>query len=71
MATVSKVDPATTCSLEDFVEAGKQDELTYGNFSILMYRSSTVFAEQNLIDYYISELMTICVKVNSFTQDEI
>lgn len=67
----AKNDPALTYTLSDFVEIGKQDEMTYTNFSIIQYRMSTEFAEQNIIDYYLSELKSICLKITSLSEDEI
>lgn len=67
----AKNDPALTYTLSDFVEIGKQDEMTYTNFSIIQYRMSTEFAEQNVVDYYLSELKSICLKITSFSEDEI
>lgn len=67
----AKNDPALTYTLSDFVEIGQQDEMTYTNFSIIQYRMSTEFAEQNIIDYYLSELKSICLKITSLSEDEI
>ena len=64
-------NPALTYTLSDFVELGKQDEMTYNNFSIIRYRMSTEFAEQNIVDYYLSELRTICLKITSISEEEI
>lgn len=68
---VSRNDPALTYTLSDFVELGQQDEMTYSNFAIIRYKMSTEFAEQNVVDYYLSELKSICLKITSFTTEEI
>src|SRR5574344_729590 len=67
----AKNDPALTYTLSDFVEVGQQDEMTYSNFSIIQYRMSTEFAEQNIIDYYLSELKSICLNITNLSEEEI
>lgn len=67
----AKNDPALTYTLSDFISMGKQDEITYRNFSILRYNMKTEFAEQNILDYYLSELKNCCLKVTEFTEEEI
>lgn len=69
MATVN--DPSKTYTLQDFIDVGKQDEITYRNFSILRYAMQTEFAEQNILDYYLSELKNLCIKVNKITEEDI
>lgn len=69
MATVN--DPSKTYTLQDFIDVGKQDEITYRNFSILRYAMQTEFAEQNILDYYLSELKKLCIKVNKITEEDI
>lgn len=71
MAINAKNDPAKTYTLQDFIDVGKQDELTYRNFSILRYNMQTEFAEQNILDYYLRELKNLCVKVNKITHEDI
>lgn len=69
--TPSGNNPATTYTLTDFIAMKNQDELTYANFAIFDYKFGETFVEQSIIDYYIKEIKSICVKVNSFTVEEI
>ena len=71
MANISKNNPALTYTLAEFIDMKMQDELTYENFSIIRYEMQTKFAEQNIIDYYFRELKNICMKITSFTEEEI
>ena len=64
-------DPATTYTLSDFIAMKTQDELTYTNFGITDYKLGETFIEQSILDYYISELKSLCMKINSFTVEEI
>lgn len=69
MATIS--NPAKTYTIPDFIEQGQSDDLTYTNFSII--RNSTIgeFADINILDFYISEIKSICLRVETFSEDEI
>lgn len=68
----TKSNPARTYTLSDFVDIGRQDELTYGNFSTLFRKSDTFsYSDQNILDYYIDELKSICKKVTKLTTDDI
>lgn len=71
MSSLYKSNPALTYTLTDFIEVGKQDELTYTNFSILRYRMNTTFIEQNILDYYLAELKKLCKKITTFSEEEI
>lgn len=64
-------NPAKTYTLSDFVAMKNQDELTYANFAIFDYKFGEKFVEESVIDYYIKELKSTCVKVNSLTVEEI
>ncbi len=64
-------NPATTYTLPDFVADGVTDEQTYKNFSITRNTLDAQFVDIDLIDYYIDELKSICVKVTQFSTDEI
>ena len=64
-------NPAKTYTLSDFVAMKNQDELTYANFAIFDYKFGEKFVEESLIYYYIKELKSTCVKVNSLTLEEI
>lgn len=66
----AKNNPALTYTLSDFIAMKDQDELTYANFSIMNRSLSTEFVEQNILDYYLKELKSLCVKVNSITPEE-
>jgi len=70
MAIVTN-DPAMTYTLSDFINLGTQDETTYRNFSILSYRMNTEFVDQNILDYYLKELKSVCMKITDFTPEEI
>lgn len=64
-------NPATTYTLPDFVSDGVTDEQTYKNFSITRNTLDAQFVDIDLIDFYIDELKSICVKITEFTSDEI
>lgn len=64
-------DPALTYTLTEFIEIGTQDETTYRNFSILSYRMNTEFVDQNILDYYLKELKSLCMKITEFSDEEI
>ena len=63
--------PAETYTLTDFIAMQSQDELTYKNFAIFDYKFGETLIDQSVIDYYIKELKTICVKIDTFTAEEI
>lgn len=63
-------DPSKTYTLDMFIEYGKQDDLTYENFSILRSANSITFAEQCITDYYMDELRSISYTVTQFTEEE-
>ena len=69
--TITGNDPAKTYTIPDFISMKSQDELTYANFAIFDYKFGETFVEQSIIDYYVQELKSICVKVNSLTVEEI
>lgn len=62
--------PAETCTLEDFVEAGVNDEMTYTNFSILSSINGMQVLDHNIIDDYITELRALSVEVTGLTSSE-
>ena len=64
-------NPALTYTLSEFISLGMQDEMTYRNFSIISYRMNTEFVDQNILDYYIKELKSVCMKITEFTNEEI
>lgn len=68
----SRSNPARTYTLTDFVDIGRQDELTYGNFSTLFKKDNNFsYVDQNILDYYIEELKGICKKVTKISSEEI
>lgn len=67
----SKNSPENTYTLSDFVEAGKGDQTTYENFSILHYNQKTTYAEQNIMDYYLKELKEQSIVIDTVTNEEI
>ena len=64
-------NPAKTYTIPDFIDQGQSDDMTYTNFSVI--RNSTIgqFSEVNVLDFYINELKSICLKVETFSEDEI
>lgn len=69
----SKSNPALTATLEDFIQEGKTDQLTYKNFSITNQIGNISFVETNIIDFYLDELKAICVEIpiENITQEQI
>lgn len=64
-------DPSYAYTLEDFVRLGDQDDLTYYNFSILRSACNITFADQSILDYYISEMRSACKKVTDISKQEV
>ena len=56
-------DPALTYTLEDFINFGVNDEMTYRNFSILEVIDGKEFVDRNIIQDYLGELESICQRV--------
>ena len=69
--TTTGNSPAKTYTLTDFISMKTQDELTYVNFGIADYKFGEMFIEETVLDYYLKELKALCVKIDSFTQEEI
>ena len=69
--TTTGNNPAKTYTITDFINMKSQDELTYANFAIFDYKFGETFVEESIIDYYIDELKSICLKVTDFTTEEI
>ena len=61
MAGIS--NPSMTYTLEDFIEAGQSDQLTYTKFSIINEINGVKFASMNIVSDYINELKKLCVPV--------
>jgi len=71
MRVAKEHDPVYSYTLEDFVKLGDQDDLTYYNFSILRSADNITFADQSILDYYISEMRSSCKKVTDISKQEI
>lgn len=62
----SNSSPELTQSVEDFIELGISDEMTYSNFAVLakcLGDTNVVYAQDNVIYDYISELKKSCIQV--------
>lgn len=67
---IPKNNPAKSHTLEIFSSLKDQDELTYRNLSILRYQFGIEFAEDNIIDYYMTELKSICTAADTIDYSE-
>jgi hypothetical protein len=61
MAGIS--DPAYTYTLEDFVQTGQQDQLTYSYFSVVNEINGIKFTTYNIVNDYLDELKKLCVAI--------
>ena len=61
MAGIS--NPALSYTLEQFVDEGKSDQLTYSNFSVIREINGIKFTSFNILDSYLDELAKICIKI--------
>ena len=61
---MANINPATTTTLEDFIEMRSIDEMTYYNFSILEVINGVEHLNHNLIEDYLEELKSTCVTVD-------
>ena len=68
MATVG---PALTYTIEDFIAEGSADDMTYYNYSILRFSELGSFSETNILDFYLDEIKSICLKIKTFSEEEI
>lgn len=59
-----KVTPATTYTLDDFIEMKISDEMTYYNFSILQVVDGICHLDHNLIEDYLPELKAVCLTID-------
>ena len=50
---MANINPATTTTLEDFIEMRSIDEMTYYNFSILEVINGVEHLNHNLIEDYL------------------
>jgi len=64
-------DPAKEYTLSDFVNDQNIDEMTYRNFSATKKIYNMELVELNMLTLYIDELKSICLKVTSFSENEI
>lgn len=69
--TTSGNNPAITYTIPDFIAMKSQDELTYANFAIFDYKDGETFVEQSIVDFYINEIKSICIKVDSISVEEV
>ena len=78
-------DASITHTLYDYIEFNGSDETSYGNFAIkrkenIYYKQEketkerkqeyAIFYETNILDYYLDQLKAICLKVDTFTNEE-
>ena len=61
---MANINPATTTTLEDFIEMRSIDEMTYYNFSILEVINGVEHLNHNLIEDYLEELESACITVD-------
>ena len=64
-------NPAKTFTISDFISEGESDDMTYANFSILQKSTIGQYAERNILDFYLEEIKKICLKIETFTEEEI
>lgn len=62
--------PDQTCSWEDFVASGTNDDMTYRNFSIIERIKGMEIIDHCLIDDYIPELKSLCMQITGLTSAE-
>lgn len=67
----SVIDPSTTYTIDDFIEEGKSDDMTYCNYSILRNSELGVFCDTNILDFYLDEIKQISLRVETFSEEEI
>ena len=61
---MANINPATTTTLEDFIEMRSIDEMTYYNFSILEVINGVEHLNHILIEDYLEELKSACITVD-------
>ena len=61
---MANINPATTTTLEDFIEMRSIYEMTYYNFSILEVINGVEHLNHNLIEDYLEELKSACITVD-------
>jgi len=71
MSLLAENEIDKTFTMEEFMAMQSQDETTYRLFSIVHFRQNVLYTEQCLIDFYLSELKSLCSKVTSFTVQDI
>ena len=62
---MANINPATTTTLEDFIEMRSIDEMTYYNFSILEVINGVEHLNHNLIEDYLEELKSACINIKN------
>lgn len=63
------ISPATTYTLDDFVEMQYTDDMTYYNFSILEVVNGVEHLDTNLVEEYLPEIKDKCVEVELSTEE--
>ena len=61
--------PATTYTLDSFIQMKVADDMTYYNFSILEVNGNVQHLDQNIVEDYIPELTDMSVEIE-LTDDE-
>jgi hypothetical protein len=64
-----KVTPATTYTLDDFIQMKISDDMTYYNFSILQVIDGIEHLDHNLIEDYLPELKSVCLTITLNPQE--
>ena len=60
---MKNVTPATTYTLDDFIQMQISDDMTYYNFSILEMIDNVRHLDHNLVEDYLPELKSVCIPV--------
>lgn len=60
---LTKIAPALTHTIKEFIAAGQSDDMTYRNFSILEKIDGVEFVDHNLIYDYLDELVKLSKEV--------
>ncbi len=59
--------PDKTCTLEEFVASGVNDDMTYINFSVIDKIKDMEIVDHCLIDDYLPELQSLCMEIVGLT----
>lgn len=69
-SVASITSPAETSTLEDFIAAGINDDMTYSNFSIFSTINGVKVLDRNIIDDYIPELKNLSSEIIGLTNSD-